>query len=77
MKVNYSRVLRPAEWVQGSFARQQSTGGHVRSPDTPMRYVPRDLHEDARDVVRALTKTDAFEHSRRERKKVEMRGSRT
>ncbi len=38
-----------------------------------MRYVPRDLHEDARDVARALVKTEAYEQSRRERKKVEMR----
>jgi len=37
-----------------------------------MRYVPRDLHEDARDVARALAKTDAFERSRRSRKRVEM-----
>ena len=42
-------------------------------PSTPMRYVPRDLHEDARDVARALAKTEAYEQSRRERKKVEMR----
>ena len=35
--------------------------------------IPRDLHEDARDVARALAKTEAFEQSRRERKKVEMR----
>jgi hypothetical protein len=42
-------------------------------PNTPMRYAPRDLHEDARDVARALAKTEAFEQSRRERKKVEMR----
>ena len=41
-------------------------------PRTPMRYVPRDLHEDARDVARALTKTQAFEQSRRSRKRVEM-----
>ena len=39
---------------------------------TPMRYVPRDLHEDARDVARALAKTEAYEQSHRERKKVEM-----
>ena len=37
-----------------------------------MRYVPRDLHEDARDVARALAKTKAFEQSRRYRKRVEM-----
>jgi Transposase DDE domain len=42
-------------------------------PSTSMRYVPRDLHEDARDVARSLAKTEAFEQSRRERKKVEMR----
>lgn len=42
-------------------------------PHTPARQVPRDLDEDARDVARALAKTDAFEQSRRERKKVEMR----
>ena len=41
-------------------------------PSTPMRYVPRDLHEDARDVARALAKTEAFERSRRNRKRVEM-----
>ena len=43
------------------------------SPNTPMRQYPRDLHEDARDVARALAKTEAYEQSRRERKKVEMR----
>jgi len=41
-------------------------------PHTPARQIPRDLHEDARDVARALAKTAAFEQSRRERKKVEM-----
>jgi IS5 family transposase len=39
----------------------------------PMRQIPRDLHEDARDVARALAKTEAYEQSRRERKKVETR----
>jgi len=33
----------------------------------------RDLDEDARDVALALAKTEAFEQSGRERKKVEMR----
>jgi IS5 family transposase len=41
-------------------------------PNMPMRYVPRDLHEDARDVARALANTEAFEQSRRSRKRVEM-----
>jgi hypothetical protein len=35
--------------------------------------VPRDIHEDVRDQVRALANTDAFQQSRRERKKIEMR----
>jgi IS5 family transposase len=37
-----------------------------------LRWIPRDIHEDARDVARALAKTAAFEQSCRERKKVEM-----
>lgn len=43
------------------------------SPNTPMRQIPRDVHEDARDVARALSKAEAYEQSRRERKKIEMR----
>jgi transposase len=38
-----------------------------------VRKVTRDLDEDVRDHVRALANTEAFEQSRRERKKVEMR----
>jgi Transposase DDE domain len=38
-----------------------------------VRKVTRDLDEDVRDRVRALANTQAFEQSRRERKKVEMR----
>ena len=41
-------------------------------PHTPARQIPRDLHEDARDIARALAKTEAFEQSRRNRKRVEM-----
>jgi hypothetical protein len=37
-----------------------------------MLQIPRDLREDARDIARALAETEAFERSRRERKKVEM-----
>ena len=43
------------------------------APTRPSRRISfRDLHEDARDVARALAKTEAFDRSRRERKKVEM-----
>jgi len=38
-----------------------------------VRKVTRDVHEDIRDHVRALTNTDGFKQSHRERKKVEMR----
>ena len=38
-----------------------------------VRKITRDLNEDIRDHVRALTGTEAFQQSRRERKKIEMR----
>ena len=41
-------------------------------PKEPARKIPRNIHEDARDVTRALRKTEAFEQSRRDRKRVEM-----
>jgi transposase len=42
-------------------------------PKEPARKIPRDIHERARDVARSLADTEAFEQSRRERKKIEMR----
>jgi transposase len=41
-------------------------------PNVPLRRLPRDVHEDARDHARSLAGTEAFEKSRHERKKVEM-----
>ncbi|MDI9850048.1 IS1182 family transposase [Rhodoblastus sp. 17X3] len=41
-------------------------------PNTPARKIPRSIHEAARDVARAIAKTEAYIVSRRERKKVEM-----
>jgi transposase len=41
-------------------------------PKAPVRRVPRSIYEPARDVARALLKTEAFERSRRDRKRVEM-----
>jgi transposase len=41
-------------------------------PTTPRRNVPRSIHEPARDVARAIAKTDAYRQSRNDRKKVEM-----
>src|SRR2546421_2803221 len=41
-------------------------------PKMPARRIVRDVNEDARDIARALAKTEAFERSRRYRKSVEM-----
>jgi len=41
-------------------------------PNTPQRKIPRDIDEDARDFVRSLAGTPAFEQSRHERKRIEM-----
>jgi hypothetical protein len=41
-------------------------------PNTPHRKIARSIHERARDLVRAITRTDAYQQSRRDRKKVEM-----
>jgi hypothetical protein len=38
----------------------------------PARRIVRDVNEDARDIARALIKTEDFEQSRRNRKRVEM-----
>ena len=41
-------------------------------PKMPLRRIQRSIYEEARDVARALAKTEAFEQSRRDRKRVEM-----
>src|SRR5262249_34259559 len=49
---------------------------HLKSKCTPnmtFRKIPRDVHEDARDVARAWMGTPEFDKSRAERKRVEMR----
>ena len=47
--------------------------GKPRCTTAPALKVSRDIDEDIRDHVRALANTEAFQRSRRERKKVEMR----
>ena len=42
-------------------------------PKVPFRKIPRDRHEAARDIARSFVGTEAFEQSKRERKKIEMR----
>ena len=41
-------------------------------PVSPQRKVPRNVHEEARDVARSLARTEEFARTRRDRKKVEM-----
>ena len=41
-------------------------------PNTPARKVPRSIYEGARDLARKIAKTEAYQTSRRHRKKVEM-----
>jgi hypothetical protein len=57
--------------------RQANTGNrivfNVVDRLDELRGIPRDLHEDARDVARRKMKTKAFARSRDERKRVEMR----
>jgi hypothetical protein len=42
-------------------------------PKMPARRVPRSIYECARDLARSLAGTDAFEQSRHDRKRIEMR----
>ena len=42
-------------------------------PKSPQRKITRDINEDARDQTRGLYGTPAFQKSRNDRKKVEMR----
>ena len=42
-------------------------------PKEPARKIPRSIYERARDVARSLAGTEAFERSRRDRKRIEMR----
>src|SRR5262245_20731731 len=41
-------------------------------PKAPFRRLQRSIYEEARDVARALAKTEAFERSRHDRKRIEM-----
>jgi Transposase DDE domain len=41
-------------------------------PKAPERRISRSIYEEARDVARALAKTEAFEQSGRDRKRIEM-----
>lgn len=57
-------------------ARHDDCGSCARKPqccpNTPSRKIARSIHEDARNVARALSRTQEYDVSRRQRKKVEM-----
>jgi transposase len=42
-------------------------------PKEPARKIPRDIYEHTRDIARSFVGTEAFEKSRRDRKRIEMR----
>jgi transposase len=65
---------------QGEMLRYLASTSDCRScplkmqccPKAPFRIIPRSVYEEARDVARALARTEAFEQSRHERKRIEM-----
>src|SRR4029077_18381419 len=57
----------------GTFSRADFVFDQQKCTTAAVRKITRDLNEDVRDRVRALADTEAFQQSRRERKKVEMR----
>jgi hypothetical protein len=42
-------------------------------PKEPVRKIPRSIYEAARDIARSLVGSEAFEQSRRDRKRIEMK----
>jgi flavoprotein len=41
-------------------------------PNTPIRKIAESIYESSRDVARAIAKTEAYQQSRKDRKKIEM-----
>jgi len=60
-------VYRTSEHDCGTCARKSEC-----CPNTSHRKIARSIHEGARNVARQIAETDAFKHSGRQRKKVEM-----
>jgi hypothetical protein len=79
LKLPQARMyLQSAQWGFDELLTKQLNGYAYRFyligilASTPFRRIPRSIYEEARDVARALAKTEAFEQSRRERKRIEM-----
>ena len=64
---------RPHRLLQGQQERLLELRLKPKCTTAVARKITRDVDEDVRDRVRALANTEAFQQSRRERKKVEMR----
>jgi Transposase DDE domain len=62
----------PHPLLPGSQKRLLGLPAQAPMHDRPVRKVTRDIDQEVRDRVRALANTEAFQQSRRERKKVEM-----
>ena len=62
----------PSSTLQTSMNVRHAPGKIDCCPNTPKRKIARSVHEDARDVARRIYTTPEYQHSRHERKKVEM-----
>lgn len=81
LKSNWRPFINPrmhitkAEQILYRSSQKHCTNCPIKEkccPHTPVRKIPRSIYEPARNVARAIGKTDAYKQSRRERKKVEM-----
>ena len=73
-KTPRSRITK-ADTIIYSASKFDCTGCPMKAkccPNTPTRKIVRSIHEAARDVARLIAKTDAYQQSRKERKKVEI-----
>jgi len=81
LRREWRRMKRPRTHITKSDtiiyrASQHDCAGcplkHRCCPNTPMRKIARSIHEQARDVARAVAKRSSYQQSRRDWKKVEM-----
>ena len=68
-KINYDDTYR---YVGSTYDCRPCPLKSRCCPKTPQRKIPRSIHEGARDMARDIAKTESYEISRKNRKKVEM-----
>jgi len=73
--LTHSGLIDQGRLLPYRASRSDCSRCELKAQCTPStsRKVTRDIDEDVRDRVRALANTEAFQQSRRERKKIEMR----